>query len=70
MRLAVALFVGSMMAVPSVWAQAGMGAPTGPLPGCEGSYVIVRLSDIKPGMMEKFKQAAAARSRPGTGRMA
>ena len=31
-----------------------------PLPACDGNYNIVRVSEIKPGMMDKFLQAIAA----------
>ena len=31
-----------------------------PLPACDGNYNIVRVSEIKPGMMDKFLQAVAA----------
>jgi hypothetical protein len=31
-----------------------------PMPACDGNYNIVRVSEIKPGMMDKFLQAVAA----------
>jgi hypothetical protein len=30
------------------------------MPACEGNYNVVRVSEIKPGMMDKFLQAVAA----------
>jgi hypothetical protein len=33
-----------------------------PLPACDGNYNIVRLSEIKPGMMDKFLQAVASQT--------
>ncbi len=30
------------------------------MPACDGSYNIVRISDIKPGMIDKFLEAVAA----------
>ena len=34
--------------------------PTTPPPACDGSYNIIRISDINPGMMQKFLDAVAA----------
>jgi hypothetical protein len=31
-----------------------------PMPACDGNYNILRVSEIKPGMMDKFLQAVAA----------
>lgn len=31
-----------------------------PMPACDGSIVVVRLSDVKPGSMDKFQAAVAA----------
>ena len=53
---AVVLFLSPAFAPMPVAAQQ---APAQTLP-CKGTLNIVRVSDIKPGMMEKFLQAAAA----------
>jgi hypothetical protein len=36
--------------------------PNNKPPACEGKYNIVRVSEIKPGMMDKFLQAIAAQA--------
>jgi hypothetical protein len=54
-RLLLALTVLSATLTPT-FAQTAAAAP----PLCTGSLNIVRVSDIKPGMMDKFLQAVAA----------
>ena len=59
MRLA-SLLLAFVTLCPSVGlAQAP--TPAAPnMPACEGSITIVRVSDVQPGMMAKFKEAVAA----------
>ncbi|MEG9437205.1 hypothetical protein JAO29_13685 [Edaphobacter sp. HDX4] len=61
MRLASCLFAFAVVLSPLALSPAPAAAqqPTTPL-ACDGTYNIVRVSEIKPGMMQKFLQAAAA----------
>lgn len=67
MRLASLLIAVSTLALPfnPVFAPTPVAAqqapaPASPLTLCKGTVNVVRVSDIKPGMMDKFLQAAAA----------
>jgi hypothetical protein len=58
MRLTHLLLALSVVSAPFAAAQTAMPAP----PPCDGSYNIVRISDIKPGMYQKFTEAVAAQA--------
>lgn len=53
MRTTVFLAALAVLQVPSCMAQSGP-------PSCDGDYAIVRISTIKPGMMDGFMAAVAA----------
>jgi hypothetical protein len=64
MRLASCLFVLSSLISPLVLsptpAAAQQPSARPAMPACDGRLNIVRISEIKPGMMDKFLQAVAA----------
>jgi hypothetical protein len=64
MRLASCLLAFAALTSPlflSPTPSAAQQSTTRPAPpACDGNYNIVRVSDIKPGMMDKFLQAVAA----------
>lgn len=57
--MAFAVFASTLVlsSTPAV-AQQAQARPS--LPACDGSYNIIRFSEIKPGMMDKFLEAVAA----------
>ncbi len=61
MRRVSRLFAIAALALPFALHSAPVAAqqPT-TMPPCDGSYNIVRVSEIKPGMMQKFLDAVAA----------
>jgi hypothetical protein len=62
MRFASTMLVVAALAAPFALTQparAQAGAAT-PWPKCDGTYTILRISEIKPGMMPKFIEAVAA----------
>ena len=64
MRLATCLLAFAAFTSPLILSStpsAAQQAPARPpMPACDGNYNIVRVSEIKPGMMDKFLQAVAA----------
>jgi hypothetical protein len=63
MRLATCLLAFAAFISPlylSTTSKAQQNAARPPMPACDGSYNVVRISDIKPGMMDKFLGAVAA----------
>ena len=61
MRLATCLLAFAAFATPLMSSAPSAAQQTRtPLPACDGNYNIVRLSDIKPGMFQKFLDAVAA----------
>ena len=64
MRLATCLLVLAVLSSPFVLSPTPSAAQQAttrpPMPACDGNYNIVRVSEIKPGMMDKFLQAVAA----------
>ena len=62
MRLAACLFASALLlsicSLPTATAAAQQS--NNKAPACDGKYNIVRISEIKPGMMDKFVQAVAA----------
>jgi hypothetical protein len=58
MRLASILLAFAVFASP--FANAQTPAPVQTAPVCDGSYNVIRVSEIKPGMMPKFLEAVAA----------
>jgi hypothetical protein len=58
MRLATMLLAFATFAAPFANAQASASAQTASV--CDGSYNVIRVSEIKPGMMPKFLDAVAA----------
>jgi hypothetical protein len=57
--LAFAAFTSPLFLSPSPSAAQQTSARP-PMPACAGSYNILRISEIKPGMMDKFLEAVAA----------
>src|SRR5271154_4559196 len=64
MRLATCLLAFAALTSPLILSStpsAAQQAPARPpMPACNGNYNIVRVSEIKPGMMDKFLQAVAS----------
>jgi hypothetical protein len=64
MRLATCLLAFAAFTAPLILSSTPSAAQQAtarpPLPACDGNYNIVRLSDIKPGMFQKFLDAVAA----------
>lgn len=62
MRLASCLLAFAAFASPLIVLSTPSAAQqtTNHLPSCDGSYNIVRISEIKPGMFQKFLDAVAA----------
>jgi len=62
MRFASTMLAVAILATPLALTQAAsaQAAAAAPSPKCDGVYTILRISEIKPGMMPKFLEAVAA----------
>ena len=60
MRLAPVLFAFAAFTAPFAYAQTAQTATPPAHVACDGSYNVVRISEIKPGMMQTFMDAVAA----------